>query len=352
MRDPGLPPEPEELLRHGSFLRAVVRALLRDEHEVDDVVQDTYVAALGGRHSPGWLTTVARNFARTVRRSERRRRKRERVAARLESVPSAAAMAQRLELQERLVAAVRTLESPYREVVVLRFYEGLPPREIARALGVPVETVRTRLQRALGLLRGRLDRLSEGGRRAWQLVLAPLALKAKPAAAAPLLVGGAVVKTKVTFVVLLLSALFTAIFLANAERPEQAPQREEARKTPAVLDDAEAGEEEEAATVRPQISAVRATDSREPKPETVTPRLKRIVGKPKEQEPPPVGSAAVTGRFRLKGDLPPESVKVLLSGTYKDSEGKWQTFKLERVTNATGEFSFEDLPSAVFTFEA
>jgi hypothetical protein len=193
--------------------------------------------------------------------------------------------------------------------------------------------------------------LNEGGRRAWQLVLAPLALEAKPAAAASLLMGGAVVKTKVTFVVLLLSALLTAIFLARTERPEQAQRREEARKTPAVPNHEEAGEERVAHAVLPAPDRVRPKGPNEPAAATVTPRLKRVVGTAKK-DPPPVGTATVIGRFRLKGELPPEGVKVLLGGMFKDAEGKWQNFKFERLTDATGEFSFENLPTGVFTFEA
>ena len=45
------------------------------------------------------------------------------------------------------------LSEPYRTAVYLRFYEGLLPRRIADHLGVPVETVRTRIKRALVMLR-------------------------------------------------------------------------------------------------------------------------------------------------------------------------------------------------------
>ena len=41
------------------------------------------------------------------------------------------------------------LDAIYREVVVMRFFDDLPPREIARRLGLPGATVRKRLSRAL-----------------------------------------------------------------------------------------------------------------------------------------------------------------------------------------------------------
>ena len=53
-----------------------------------------------------------------------------------------------------------------RTVVVLRWFEGQPPRRIAAALGVPAAIVSTQLHRALALLRQRLDAAHGGDRRA------------------------------------------------------------------------------------------------------------------------------------------------------------------------------------------
>lgn len=58
---------------------------------------------------------------------------------------------------------------------MLRYLEERPPREIARRLGVPVATVKTRLKRVLAMLRGRLDVDHDGDRGAWVLLLLPLA---------------------------------------------------------------------------------------------------------------------------------------------------------------------------------
>jgi RNA polymerase sigma-70 factor (ECF subfamily) len=55
-----------------------------------------------------------------------------------------------------LRAAVNALEPGLRIVVVLRHYAGLDATEIGAALGMPPATVRTRLRRALALLRERL----------------------------------------------------------------------------------------------------------------------------------------------------------------------------------------------------
>jgi RNA polymerase sigma-70 factor (ECF subfamily) len=55
-----------------------------------------------------------------------------------------------------LRAAINMLDAELREVVLLRHYAGLDSNEIGAALALPPATVRSRLRRALGLLRERL----------------------------------------------------------------------------------------------------------------------------------------------------------------------------------------------------
>jgi RNA polymerase sigma-70 factor (ECF subfamily) len=179
----------ETLLAHEPFVRALARSLVYDENEADDVVQQTMVAAL--EHPPresggglrGWFAAVARNVVRQRRREEGRRTARQVATARLEGVPSTADLLARESARRTVVEAVLALDEPYRTAIVLRYFEGLPPREVAARLGVPVETVRTRLKRAVAMLRGRLDRRHRD-RRAWIALLLPLA-GAREARAAP-----------------------------------------------------------------------------------------------------------------------------------------------------------------------
>ena len=173
-------PTADELLRHAGFLRALARSLLHDEQRADDVVQATYVAALKGAPAGrgalrAWLTGVARNIAKKVRRTEGRHAKRVRAAAYAGAAPSAAEVSANIEVSRMLTEAVDALDEPYRATVVLRFFYNLPPREVARTLEVPVETVRTRLRRALEQLRATLDGKYGDDRRAWSLALLPLA---------------------------------------------------------------------------------------------------------------------------------------------------------------------------------
>ena len=142
-------------------LRGLVRSLLADEAEVDDVVQDTAVAALQAKEPPRegvapWATGVARHVARSLQRSNIRRRRREQLAARAEAQPSAAESVQELEAARLVAAAVAGLPEPYRSTVTLRYWEGLPPRKIAAREGVSVRTVDARLYRGLKMIRAKL----------------------------------------------------------------------------------------------------------------------------------------------------------------------------------------------------
>jgi RNA polymerase sigma-70 factor (ECF subfamily) len=168
------PIDPEELLRHAGRLRALARRLV-DEHEADDVVQETLAAAV--ERPPReevplapWLSRVARNFSLKSLRSRGRRERREGALPAAGAAASPEESVARTEMLRELVDAVLALEPIYRDVVVARFFDELEMPEVARRLGVPLETARTRLKRALATLRDRLDR-KYGDRRAWALLL-------------------------------------------------------------------------------------------------------------------------------------------------------------------------------------
>jgi len=149
----------EELMAHDAWLRRVVRDLVEPDL-VEDVVQETFLAAwLQGQvqNLPGFLRRVGHNLALRHRRHECRRRRREQTAARDEALPATGQMLDRLKAHRQLTAAVSELQEPYRTTILLRYFEGLAPKEIAARQGVPASTVRTRLERGLAQLRGRLE---------------------------------------------------------------------------------------------------------------------------------------------------------------------------------------------------
>jgi hypothetical protein len=125
-----------------------------------------------------------RNTFLQRRRASDRREARELASARAEGQPSAADSAERLAAHREVVAAVEALDEPYRQTVLLRYFDERPPRAIAERLGVPVKTVNTRLHRAHALLRARLDAQHGGDRRSWAIALAVLARHEPPAPAA------------------------------------------------------------------------------------------------------------------------------------------------------------------------
>ncbi len=166
----------DALLRHADCLRALACRLLADEHAADDVVQDTWVAALerpprSRERLGGWLNRVAGNLAKRRRRGDARRARREESAAREERIASVAETIEQREILRRVVDAVLALDEPYLGVVLERYYQGLPPREIAARRGVPVATVDSQLHRARVQLRRRLDD-TDGEHGAWAPALA------------------------------------------------------------------------------------------------------------------------------------------------------------------------------------
>jgi len=160
------------LLEHVDFLRRLARRLVAREDQADDLVQDTFAAALASPRRPrrlrAWLGRIARNRAVSRWRKEHARRDRERASgAGPRAAPGPSEAAAQLELQRRIVEAVRELDPPYREAIVQRYYYGIDPAALARRLGLPRETVRTRLGRALARLRARLDERHGGARAGW-----------------------------------------------------------------------------------------------------------------------------------------------------------------------------------------
>lgn len=153
--------DPEQLAAHDRFIRAVVRRSVSDPDLLEDLTQDTWLAAL--QHSAAsrfferaWLGTVAQNFVFQTLRGRARRLAREAAAARALEVPPDVDGAIDPELRARVLAAVEALAEPYRTALHLRFFEDLPPTAIAERLGTRPETVRTRVKRGLAQVLARL----------------------------------------------------------------------------------------------------------------------------------------------------------------------------------------------------
>ncbi len=171
-----VPIDPELLLEQTGWLRRLAMRLVGDPQQREDLLQETWVAALENppaatdrRGLRGWLANVLRNRARRMHRVRARSAVRERLAARDEALPAASDSLERAELQRQLMDAVLELAPGQRDVILLRYQDGLSPREIARRLGVAGGAVRMRLSRARKELRRKLDREHQGDRGAWSL---------------------------------------------------------------------------------------------------------------------------------------------------------------------------------------
>lgn len=173
----------ESLVAHQEWLRRLARKLVDDAHTADDLVQDTLIAAWRSPPSHGgytrhWLTIVLRNSLTSLMRSLRRRTEREHKAARKEELPATLEAVALASIQHKLVEHILALDEQTREIVLLRFFADMPPREIAAQLDLPVTLVKNRLQRGLAELRRRLD-AGQGGREGWMSCLAPFGARAR-----------------------------------------------------------------------------------------------------------------------------------------------------------------------------
>lgn len=142
-------------------VRRLAGRLLGWRGDVDDVVQDVFLAVFEHRARLGeirdrerWLTTIALNVCRRKqRRSSVWRACLGWLGKGIESGCGAASDGEVDETRDRVRRAVAALPRTSREVIVLRYLEGLEVGEIAALLSVRVDAVAARLSRARVQLR-------------------------------------------------------------------------------------------------------------------------------------------------------------------------------------------------------
>jgi RNA polymerase sigma-70 factor (ECF subfamily) len=158
-----LPPLSELYASHRRRALAVVRRIVQDQDEAEDVVQDVFVRlhARGVRFDgrAAHATWLHRVLVNTSINSLRARSRRGRLACPLPegSDPEQAALG--AEQRERFQAALTRLSVQHRQVVTLRDVRGYPYPRIAGLLGIPEGTVKSALHRA----RARLVELLQAG---------------------------------------------------------------------------------------------------------------------------------------------------------------------------------------------
>ena len=148
-------------VRYGEDVRRYVDSIVRDHHEAEDVTQSVFLKlmfAIKGYEPRGvpfaaWLLRVARNAAVDSLRAKR-------------ALPSGDIWIKdegrdqiAFERRESLKAALALLPHEQREVLVLRYVSGLPPREIARVLQKTQSSVHGLQHRGRRALRAALEEL-------------------------------------------------------------------------------------------------------------------------------------------------------------------------------------------------
>jgi RNA polymerase sigma-70 factor (ECF subfamily) len=163
--------------QHNRTLFRTARAILRDDAEAEEAVQDAYLKAFrvmgefrGESKLSTWLVRIVANEA--IARSRKRLRRAEIIrldgdtdageTAEINTRDAASEQPDRsaMRAETRLVLERKIDELPesFRAVFVLRALEELTVEETADALGIPGATVRTRFFRARSLLRESLAR--------------------------------------------------------------------------------------------------------------------------------------------------------------------------------------------------
>ena len=151
-----------------------IRQRVRDRHHARDLAQDTYLQAYEKRSTVrdekrfvSWLLTIA---GRKVIDAHRRRSARPEVRMAPEDLPPvihrerAGAQLEQSEENAQLHEVVGELGDRYRTVLILRYWSGLTPSQIARLLDEPEGTIRNRIFRAHAQVRTRLERAQQESR--------------------------------------------------------------------------------------------------------------------------------------------------------------------------------------------
>lgn len=155
---------------HSQRVYRVARAILRDDSDAADVVQESYLRAYrnlkqfaGRARFSTWLTQIAVREARARSRRSWARGERRDGAAEKEAHdepatgPDPEKRVMVLEAKTILEAAIDALPDLYRTVFVMRVLEEMSTAETARCLNLSEDAVKTRLLRARALLRKKLS---------------------------------------------------------------------------------------------------------------------------------------------------------------------------------------------------
>jgi RNA polymerase sigma-70 factor (ECF subfamily) len=154
--------------RHNQRLYRVARAILRNDGEAEDVMQDAYVRAYehlgqfaGRAKFATWLTRIAVHEALVRQRRGNRYQELEPISERegdpmdrfASLAPDPEQQASNSQIRKLLEDAVEKLPDAYRTIFILRDIEDMSTTDAADVLEITEENVKVRLHRARALLR-------------------------------------------------------------------------------------------------------------------------------------------------------------------------------------------------------
>jgi len=169
--------------RYKKRLMNVLCRMLSSTEEAEDIVQETFVRVYQHRQSfnfkhcfSTWIYTICLNLAR----NELRKRKKFKFQDITEMQGNELEFAVEAKLPSRLPQllenAVKELPVKYREAFLLRDVQEMPYEEVAKVLGVPLGTVKSRVNRARLILREKLQPRMEGVNALSKSTLLPVGL--------------------------------------------------------------------------------------------------------------------------------------------------------------------------------
>jgi len=143
-------------------LTATARMILRDEYAAQDAVQETFIEvwrSLPGLREPDRFDAwVRRLLVRACFKGARRSKRVNAVEIRLTAGDEPIAGVERdLDIHDQLERGLARLSAEQRAVVVLVHYLDLPLADAAQALGIPLGTTKSRLNRATSALRAAIE---------------------------------------------------------------------------------------------------------------------------------------------------------------------------------------------------
>lgn len=162
--------------RHAAHLYRICYAVLRDQAEAEDVLQEVFVrvweraASYNPLICPAavWMTRIAHNLSIDWLRSRSRRIRLAETAVQVETDALAEALsrtsepeqhAAQTEAYREITEAMNSLPVEQRQLIEFAYFRGLSQTELAVQFGIPLGTVKTRMRSALTHLRRQLQHL-------------------------------------------------------------------------------------------------------------------------------------------------------------------------------------------------